>query len=214
MVTFRGLMGFLLVAAAVWLFYVLAGQISTAHLAFVQLALLALALCVWLVSQAPRPSRWRALAATGVAAFSVATITLAAGAPPAAQAAVEASELIDWIAFDEREARRLADEEQRLVFVDFTAKWCLTCKANERAVIETRPVADAFERHGVVAMKADWTNRDDTITQFLARYDRAAVPFYILFRPGRDPHVFGELLTREGLIGVIEESAPASLAAR
>ena len=44
-------------------------------------------------------------------------------------------------------------------------------------------------------------------TEFLARYDRAAVPFYILFRPGQDPHVFGEILTQSGLIEVVEQSA-------
>ena len=205
MVTFRRVMGFLLAAAAIWLFYVLAGQISAERLAYVQLAILGLALAVWMAQDG---QGWtRRLATAGVVAASAGAIVLAAGAPPAATAAVEASELIDWVAFDEAEALRLAADEGRPVFVDFTAAWCLTCKATERAVIETSPVAQAFEEHGVVAMKADWTNRDDTITEFLARYDRAAVPFYILFRPNQEPHVFGEILTQGGLIAAVEDAA-------
>ncbi|MEM6792776.1 MAG: thioredoxin family protein [Acidobacteriota bacterium] len=206
MVTFRSVMGFFLAAAAVWLFYVLAGQISAEYLAFLQLALLAVAMFLWL-RQAPEGSSGRkAVATAGMVAAAVGTLWLAATAPSAAAEGPSSSKLIEWVAFDEAEASRLT-EEGRLVFIDFTAAWCLTCKANERAVIETRPVADVFERHDVVAMKGDWTNRDDRITEFLARYDRAAVPFYILMRPGRDPHVFGEILTQSGLVEAVEQSA-------
>ncbi|MEM8993556.1 MAG: thioredoxin family protein [Acidobacteriota bacterium] len=204
MVTFRKVMGFLLAAAAVWLFYVLSGQISGARVAYMQLALLALAMFVWLRHDGAAGSK--RFAAVGVVLSALAAVALVHGAPPAAQAAVQSSKLIDWVAFDEAEAKRLAADEGKYVFVDFTAKWCLTCKATERAVIETAPVAEAFEARSVVAMKADWTNRDDTITEFLARYDRAAVPFYILFRPGQEPHVFGELLTQEALLSAIGAS--------
>ncbi|MEM9594105.1 MAG: thioredoxin family protein [Acidobacteriota bacterium] len=205
--TFRGVMGFLLAAAAVWLFYVLAGQISSERLAFVQLTLLALALFTWMLRGARAGSAWRKIAIVGVAATACGTIVLAAGAPPASQGgAVTATALHDWIPFDEQEAERLT-AEGRMVFIDFTADWCLTCKATERAVIETQDIAAAFERHGVVPMKGDWTNRDDVIAEFLSRYGRSAVPFYILYRPGQDPHAFGEVLTKGGLIDVLDASA-------
>ncbi|MEM1178475.1 MAG: thioredoxin family protein, partial [Acidobacteriota bacterium] len=204
MVTFRKVMGFFLAAAAVWLFYVLAGQISGERVAYLQLALLTLAMFIWLRHDGS--AGFKRLAAIGVALSAFGAVALAHTAPPASQAAVEASELIEWVAFDETEAKRLAAEEGKYVFVDFTAKWCLTCKATERAVIETAPVAQAFKDQNVVAMKADWTNRDDTITEFLARYGRAAVPFYILFRPGQEPHVFGELLTQESLLTAVGAS--------
>ena len=71
------------------------------------------------------------------------------------------------------------------VFVDFTAAWCLTCQVNERVALETREVAERFEREGVTLLKADWTLRDDRITQALASYGRQGVPVYVLY--GRDP---------------------------
>ena len=56
-------------------------------------------------------------------------------------------------------------------------------------------------------MKADWTNRDDTIAAFLADHGRYGIPFYMLYRPGREPLVFPELLTRDLVVRGIEESA-------
>lgn len=196
---FRQVLGFLLAAAAVWLFYVLSAQISSERLAFVQLSLMAMALAVWTMARLRgRPVAHR-LAVLAVAAFCVATVSLASGSSArATQDGVHATALLSWQPFDEAQAVELAAAGTP-VFVDFTADWCLTCKANERAVIETEATAALFQEHGVVVMKGDWTNRDDTITEFLARHGRAAVPFYILYRPGGATHVFGEVLTRGAL---------------
>lgn len=202
--TFRGVMGFLLAASAIWLFYVLANQIALEHLAFLQLALLILALCTWLQSRSAKLGTKR-LAGVGTLAAAVVVIALAAGAPGRSTAEDLTSKRIDWLAFDEQEAISLSDSGS-LVFVDFTADWCLTCKANERLVIETDEVAGAFETHGVVPMKGDWTNRDEVIGEYLARFGRSSVPFYVLYRPGQEPYVFGELLTRQGILDALDEA--------
>jgi suppressor for copper-sensitivity B len=206
MITFRNLMGFLLAAAAVWLFYVLSGQIRAEWVAYVQLALLGLALAAFLLSQAAHGSPRRALAAAAMVAAAALTVGLAVKAPAKAAAGADQGKHLAWVAFDEQEAKNLASQG-RPVFVDFTADWCLTCKANERLVIDTPEVAAAFDRHQVVAMKGDWTSRDDRITDFLKRYGRSAVPFYVLFRPGAEPHAFGEVLTQATLIRAVESAA-------
>jgi thiol:disulfide interchange protein len=83
----------------------------------------------------------------------------------------------------------------------------VTCKVNEKLVLNTPEVVAAFARHDVVPMKADWTNRDDTIARFLADHGRYGIPFYMLYRPGREPHVFGELISKRGVADVLAESA-------
>jgi len=113
---------------------------------------------------------------------------------------------IEWVAWDRAEAARLAGEG-RLVFLDITADWCVTCKVNERVILSTPEVIAAFRSHRVVAMKADWTNRDDEIARFLADHGRYGIPFYMLWRPGAEPHVFGELITKQEVIDVITASA-------
>jgi thiol:disulfide interchange protein len=94
------------------------------------------------------------------------------------------------------------------VFVDATAEWCLTCKVNERVILETDATAKLFQEHGVLAMKADWTNRDDEISRFLADHDRYGVPFYVLYRPGREPHVFSEILTFKEVAAAVRGAKP------
>jgi thiol:disulfide interchange protein len=125
---------------------------------------------------------------------------------------VESGGGIGWTVFDRAQAEDLA-REGRLVFVDVTADWCFTCKANERLILDTREVTDAFARHQVVPMRADWTNQDETIARFLADFGRYSIPFYLLYRPGAEPHLFPELLTKRDVLRVLDESAGAGVQA-
>jgi len=106
----------------------------------------------------------------------------------------------DWQPFT---LERLQSERDQghAVFVDFTAAWCLTCKFNEKAVLENSEVRDAFQRHNVVKIKADWTNGDPAITKLLQQFGRPGVPLYVLY-PGKSeaPVVFPELLTKNILL--------------
>lgn len=189
-------MGFLLAAAAVWLFYVLANQIPRHAVAAVQIALLVLAGAMWFAHRLR--GRSRILPWTTAAVAAAATLVLAGGAQ--APAAAKTAQLLEWEPFDEQRLEELV-AEGRTVFVDVTADWCFTCKVNERLVLETQPVADAFEDHDVVAMKADWTNRDDAIADYLATHGRYSIPTYVLYTPGQEPYLFSELITQDGLIG-------------
>jgi suppressor for copper-sensitivity B len=207
--TVRGVMGFLLAAAAVWLFYVLSAQMSPERVAFIQLGLLGLALFTWMRHRGVRGPSLQRLAGVGMAA-AVALILLLAvrgGAPArAAEGRSGDAGLIAWVPFDRVKAESLAASGQ-LVFVDVTADWCFTCKVNERLVLETPEVSGAFQRHNVIAMRADWTNRDDQIGKFLADHGRYGIPFYALYRPGNPPHVFSELLNKETLVSEVEATA-------
>jgi suppressor for copper-sensitivity B len=214
--TVRGAMGFLLAAAAVWLFYVLSAQMSPERVAFIQLGLLGLALFTWLRHRGLRGPVLQGAAGLGMAAAVAAILVLAvtSGAEAPAQASeVKTAGLISWVPFDRAKAESLASSGQ-LVFVDVTADWCFTCKVNEKLVLETPEVAGAFQRHSVVAMKADWTNRSDEIGSFLAEHGRYGIPFYLLYRPGNPPHVFSELLNKETLVSEVEATAAGRVAER
>ncbi len=210
--TFRVVMGFFLAATAVWLLYVLSSLVSPERLAFFQLALLAIALGVWLRSRR-RPEGWaRRLASAAVLALCVTGVAIAApGGGGAAPSIAPENRLIGWVPFDRAEAERRA-AEGRYVFVDVTADWCLTCKVNERLFLETPEVADAFERHRVIAMRADWTRRDDAIGRFLADFGRYGIPFYVMYRPGREPHVFSELLSKSAILDLLDGSTEVTAA--
>jgi suppressor for copper-sensitivity B len=214
--TLKGFMGFLLAGTAVWLFYVLSAQLAPERLAFVQLALLLLALFAWTRHRVPGPAAKRAAAFAMLGAAALALWVASGAAPAAGERSARAAEddagpgrLVTWVPWDAARAEALA-RDGRLVFVDVTADWCFTCKVNERLAIETDPTAAAFARHQVVAMKADWTTRDDRIAEYLASFGRYGIPFYVLYRPAGAPHVFGEVLTQGELLRVVEESAAAA----
>jgi len=213
METVRGAMGFLLAGSAVWLFYVLSSQVAPEQLAAIQLGLLGIALFVWLRHRSAGSGRaLRGAAVAGVMAAIAVTLFAAGGnagpriASQSASAAAPAAGLIPWVVFDRARAESLARGGQ-LVFVDVTANWCFTCKVNERLVLDTPEVAQAFQEHGVVPMRADWTNRDNRIGAFLAEHGRFGIPFYLLYRPGRSPYVFSELPTRQGLVATVRAAA-------
>lgn len=213
METARGIMGFLLAAAAVWLFYVLSSQMSPERVAAVQLGLLGLALFTWLRHRGLTGPSLRRAAGVGMAAAAAATLALAiwTGGEAPAQATETTAGLIRWESFDRARAEQLATGGQ-LVFVDVTADWCFTCKVNERLILDTPEVAGAFEEHGVVPMKADWTNRNDEIGNFLAEHGRYGIPFYLLYRPGQEPHIFSELLTKESILEAVQTAKSGAVA--
>jgi len=231
METLRGIMGFLLAASAVWLLYVLAAQISPERLALFEVGLLLVALVTWLRHRTMAGGRPEARAVRGgagadgaalaslaalaalvaVAAGAVALAASGAGPGDAGSAARLAAQgrssgLIAWVAFDRARAESLAASGQ-LVFVDVTADWCFTCKVNERLILDTPEVAGAFAAHHVLPMRADWTNRSDAIARFLADNGRYGIPFYLLYRPGRQPVVFSELPSKTAILAAIDAAA-------
>ncbi|HUB88567.1 MAG TPA: thioredoxin family protein, partial [Dyella sp.] len=67
------------------------------------------------------------------------------------------------------------------VFVDMTADWCVTCKANEHAVLDGDDFKALLKRTGTIYMKGDWTNEDPAISAFLQQYHSPGVPLYVVF---------------------------------
>jgi thiol:disulfide interchange protein DsbD len=84
----------------------------------------------------------------------------------------------------------------RIVYVDFTARWCATCQANKRVVFHSSAVLKEFRAKHIATLRGDWTNRDAQVTAELAKYHRSAVPFNELWLPGRPtPVLLQDILT-------------------
>ncbi len=204
---FRVVMGFLLAATAVWLLYVLSGLVSAERLAFFELGLLGVAAALWAARRGRERRASGRLASAVAVVLGLASIAYAAagrGEPGRRTLGVAPEDrLIAWEPFDLERAEAEA-ARGRYVFVDVTADWCFTCKVNERLFLETEEVAGAFERHDVLAMRADWTRRDDAIAGFLASFGRYGIPFYVLYRPDAEPYVFSELLSKSAIVDLLE----------
>jgi len=182
MVRLREVLAFPMFAASVWLIWVLGNQAGVDGMALILLAMLAFALAVWLLQ---RKGVWRIV--------GVATLLLALALPFAARTAA-APGTVD-LTTDAWSPERVAElrAEGRPVFVDFTADWCVTCKVNERLVLKTNAVKQAFAETNTAFLIADWTNKNDVIARELESYGRAGVPLYLYF-PASDNSVRGQVL--------------------
>jgi len=75
-------------------------------------------------------------------------------------------------------------KQGKIVFVDVTAEWCVTCAVNKSLVLGDSQVTNLLTNHDVIAMRADWTKQDPLITVFLQDHERYGIPFNIVFGPG------------------------------
>ena len=197
METLKQGLAFPMFATAVWLMWVLGQQAGVGAMARVLMALVGVALLLWLLHVGALRS------ALGKGAGALALAGLLAWCWPAELPAADGSAQSrptqvaegDWLPYDEAVLDKLA-AEGRPVFVDFTAAWCVSCQVNKRLVLNTEEARQAFQRSNVVLMRADWTRRDAVITRALARLGRNGVPVYVLLRPGREPLLLPEILSQ------------------
>ncbi|MGR3756467.1 MAG: thioredoxin family protein, partial [Tranquillimonas sp.] len=108
--------------------------------------------------------------------------------------------------FDRAEIARLVSQGN-VVFVDVTADWCLTCKANKALVLDRSPVVEALAAEGVVPMQADWTRPDERISRYLESFGRFGIPFNAVYGPAApDGIVLSEILSSGAVLEAIQNA--------
>jgi len=212
MVHLKQFMGFLLLATLLFLLYVLGAERGLEGAIWASCFLLVISVACWMKGAFISPTA-SATKRSVVLVFML-VLVLWSGAYfigdkfQSAKIASGDSQIHgDWQPFTpERLQTEL--EQGRTVFVDFTAAWCLTCKFNEASVLEAQEVREAFQRHGIVKLKADWTNGDPVITKLLQQFGRPGVPLYVLYpAKNEEPIVFPEVLTKGMVLDKLETVA-------
>ena len=99
----------------------------------------------------------------------------------------------------------VAVKNERPIFLNVTADWCLTCLANERTTLSRDSVQEAFDLHGIKYVKVDWTNRDAEATHLLEQFGRYGVPMYVYYPRMGDPVVLPQVLTPDLVINQLIE---------
>jgi thiol:disulfide interchange protein DsbD len=234
MVSVKQLMGFLMMATLIWLLYILGKQLGMEAVIWTSSFLLVVGFACWLIGRfatltAPRLT----YAVTWVAAVAAVAIgywlfvesildvrALIAGKPDSAvHSEGQASSLsfqdpnsIQWQPFSLPRLEALLRDNET-VFIDFTAEWCLTCKVNEKTVLTDTDVVERFRRQRIVAIKADWTNRNPEITKLLAKFGRSGVPLYVIFPAGKpgEPIVLPEVITSSIVLDAIDRATSATI---
>lgn len=115
------------------------------------------------------------------------------------QPEVVKSSNLDWQPWSRQAMKDLKGD---LVFIDFTADWCLTCKVNEKLVLNTDAFRALVKENNIELLLGDWTKRDETIASFLREHDIVGVPAYFIQKPNGELVKLGEVLS----IGAIEDA--------
>ncbi|MBB5865140.1 protein-disulfide reductase DsbD [Xanthomonas sp. 3058] len=190
METLKQVLAFPMYLTAIWLLWVLGKQRGVDALAVMLVGTTLLALGLWCFER----SRWNShrlgmsLAAVMLVLALVPVVAVTRLRLPAAVATEGAAtfspQLLDRLRAD-----------NRVVFVNMTADWCVTCKANERNVLGGAEFRDALRRVDAVYMKGDWTNVDPAISTFLDQHQAVGVPLYVVYGPGAPPAILPTVLT-------------------
>jgi thiol:disulfide interchange protein len=212
MVHVKQFMGFLLLATLLFLLYVLGAQRGLEGAIWASCFLLVISVACWMkgafvVPTASALKRIVVLVLMLLLVIGSGVYFIGDKFQSSKIASADSQIRGDWHPFTpERLQTEL--EQGRTVFVDFTAAWCLTCKFNEASVLEAQDVREAFQRHGIVKMKADWTNGDPVITKLLQHFGRPGVPLYVLYpAKNEEPIVFPEVLTKGMVLEKLETVA-------
>ncbi|MSP90245.1 MAG: hypothetical protein EXR79_00330 [Myxococcales bacterium] len=208
--TFKALMGFTLMAAAVWLFGALQAQVSRDSATWFLAFLLVLAAALWgvhhfgsLIESTARRLTVRAIALAVVVAAVVGFVRFDkpdGGAQPARPGTIA------WHPFNAAGVR-LALAKNRPVFMDYTAEWCANCKTNEKLFLETDAVRTTLARTGILPMKADMTNENEEIEQWLEDLGRKGIPAYVIYLPGGKRDLLPEAITAELVVEHLDAAA-------
>ncbi|HUT51197.1 MAG TPA: protein-disulfide reductase DsbD domain-containing protein [Alphaproteobacteria bacterium] len=210
MVWLRAVLGVALAATAVWLLTVLAVQTGERGAWLIGAVLAALVALLWLrgrIGERLRPVVLASLAILVALSFALPSLL------PAREATIAQSSG-KWQRFDQASIAELV-RSGKVVFVDVTADWCITCKANKRLVLGREPVASMLDGRRVVPMIADWTRPSTLISRYLAEHGRYGIPFNIVYGPNApDGIALPELLTRSAVLDAIAKARGVAEAKR
>ena len=201
MQTLKQIMAFPMWASALWLAWVLSSQVDMQSVFAVLLGALLIALGLWLLEKTQNSAsilrRVTLIFSLGLMIFSIwlLPITSDNNSPNLKN---------EENAFSVQKLNSLRSE-QKMVFLNFTADWCITCKVNEAIALNQEKVKKILDEKNIIYLKADWTRKDPEIASMLASYGRTGVPLYLLFPSQGDPIILPELLTEDLLLDFLKE---------
>lgn len=219
METFKQVMSFPMFATCIWLIWLMGAHVGMDGLIEVLGGLLIVSIGAWVYGRWATPikivgtRRMATLIALVIASFGVWMLMPSEEATSAV--ASEGSGGPDkygvtWEEFSP-EVVAAARAEGKPVFIDFTAKWCLTCKANKAVIFASDEVKRRFDELGVVMVRGDWTKRNPVITKALESFGRSGVPLYVLYdgEPSSSPQLLPELLNPGIVLNALDKIVPS-----
>ena len=200
METFKQFMAFPMWASALWLLWVLSSQVNNQEVIQVLLGSLLIIIGLWLVEKNNSKTNWiRWIVRLPFILLLIFSLWLI----PTSYSDLDESKQ-NQLAYSPQLLEDLR-EENALVFLNFTADWCITCKVNESLALKTSKVRKLLTDKDITYIEADWTRKDPVISSALEEYGRTGLPLYLLFPSKGDPLILPEILTEDILLSYLSE---------
>ena len=200
METFKQFMAFPMWASALWLLWVLSGQVDSNTVILVLIGGLSISLALWLVEKNTSEIlllKW--LVRVAVLAIFAASIWIL----PTSYSNQTSQNQQD-ITYSEELLTEYRDANE-LIFLNFTADWCITCKVNESVALNSEEVKALIRQKNIRYLEADWTRKNEAIARKLEEFGRSGVPLYLLYPSTGEPIILPEILTEDILLNYLNE---------
>ncbi|MCH2134525.1 MAG: thioredoxin family protein [Phycisphaerales bacterium] len=112
---------------------------------------------------------------------------------------------IDWVYYTPERFTQTKDEGN-IVVMEFTAEWCLNCKALEQSVLASDTVVKLLKEPGVVPMKVDLTGNNEAGNDMLAAVGGLRIPLLLVFKPDGDIVFEGDFYTVEQVVEAVDDA--------
>lgn len=209
MVIFKEIMGFLLLLTALYLLRSIFYLVGGANLIRVLLYLIVLGFGAWMYGsfvkpQYSRKKQWIFTVLSLVVIITGAFTTLNFSQTENTTILDDGSyKRVGWQKFSP-ELLKTYRSNEKAVFLRFSAEWCLTCKTNETTVLFTKEIQNLFKENNVELLLGDYTKKDDEITRWLQKFNRAGVPLYVYYAPGKDAILLPEVISKDTIYNLFK----------
>lgn len=111
-----------------------------------------------------------------------------------------------WIEFSEKTLDDLIIQD-KVILVDITADWCITCKFNKLRILKSKEIIDKLKSGEIIGLRGDLTSPNERIMDYMKKFNRFAIPFNVVYGPNAKEGILtSELLSKEELLNAIDQA--------
>jgi len=112
---------------------------------------------------------------------------------------------IDWIYYTPERFNE-AVKQEKIVVLDFTAEWCLNCKALEQGVLNTHKIVNLFASDDIVTIKVDITGKNPAGKEKLKEVGSLTIPLLVIYSSDKNIVFKSDFYTADQIVDAVKKA--------